>query len=188
MATADLSSITARIRHQYEIFPYPVRDPADEKKRLIVSGLDELAAVNQNCYRGRRDFRSGFRVLVAGGGTGDATIFLAEQLRQTDAQIVHLDLSEASLRIAKQRARHRGLYHRIRWKWASLLQLDPLDLGRFDYRIFYFDHRLLENRTASSMPCSCGSWLNVGKVPVASRSTFSMPSGVFPWWRDRKRS
>ena len=40
------------------------------------------------------------RALVAGGGTGDATIFLAEQLRHTDAQVVHLDMSSASIAIA----------------------------------------------------------------------------------------
>ena len=37
--------------------------------------------------------------LVAGGGTGDATIFLAEQLRHTNARVVHLDLSAASIAI-----------------------------------------------------------------------------------------
>ena len=38
-------------------------------------------------------------------GTGDATIFLAEQLRATNAEIVHLDMSHASTALAQQRAR-----------------------------------------------------------------------------------
>jgi SAM-dependent methyltransferase len=71
-------------------------------------------------------------VLVAGGGTGDTTIFLAEQLRDTDAEIVHLDFSGASIAIARKRADIRGLGN-IRWIHDSLLNLPALDVGKFDY-------------------------------------------------------
>jgi len=71
-------------------------------------------------------------VLVAGGGTGDGTIFLAEQLRQTNAEVVHVDISKASLEIAKRRAEIRGLAN-IRWIHDTLLNLPRLDLGKFDY-------------------------------------------------------
>jgi len=69
---------------------------------------------------------------VVGAGTGDATIFLAEQLRHRGGQVVHLDLSAASIAIAQERARIRGLDN-ISWVHDSLLNLPGLGLGQFDY-------------------------------------------------------
>lgn len=120
------------VRAQYEDLPYPPRDPQDESKRLIPTWLDSLFMINHYCFAGAGDFSQGFRVLVAGGGTGDGTIYLAEQLRETDAQIVHIDLSTASLAIARQRAEIRGLDN-IRFIHDSLLNLPALELGQFDY-------------------------------------------------------
>lgn len=93
---------------------------------------DELAELNHYCFKGRQSFRDGFRCLVAGGGTGDAAIYLAEQLRSVNGEVVYLDLSEASRRIAEQRARIRGLEN-IQWITGSLLDLPTLGLGTFDY-------------------------------------------------------
>lgn len=112
--------------------PYPPRDPAEEGKQLRRTWLDDLEMINHYCFAGGQTFGNGFRVLVAGGGTGDATIFLAEQLRGTDAEIVHLDFSAASISIARQRAAIRGL-DKIRWAHDSLLNLPRLELGKFDY-------------------------------------------------------
>lgn len=122
----------AEVRSQYEALPYPPRDPADERKRLLRTWLEDLAMINHYCYAGKQDFRNGFRVLVAGGGTGDATIFLAEQLKNTNAEIVHLDFSSASLEIARERATLRKL-HNITFIRDSLLNLPSLNLGQFDY-------------------------------------------------------
>jgi SAM-dependent methyltransferase len=120
------------VRAQYEAMPYPPRAPADEQKRLVRTWLDDLAMISHYCFAGKETFGSGFRALVAGGGTGDTTIFLAEQLRATDAEIVHLDFSGASIAIAQQRADIRGLKN-IRWIHDSLLNLADLDVGKFDY-------------------------------------------------------
>ena len=120
------------VREQYESLPYPPRNPADEKTRLLRTWLDDLPMINHYCFGGRRSFDRGFRALVAGGGTGDGTIFLAEQLRHTDAEIVHVDVSGASLAIAQRRAEARGLAN-IRWIQASLLDLPRLGVGMFDY-------------------------------------------------------
>lgn len=122
----------AEVRSQYEALPYPPRTPSEESQRLLRTWLEDLAMINHYCYAGRQDFRQNFRVLVAGGGTGDATIFLAEQLKSTDAQIVHLDMSHASLEIARERASVRKLTN-ISWVHDSLLNLPSLDLGKFDY-------------------------------------------------------
>ncbi len=122
------------VRNQYEALPYPPCNPQDDHKRLVRTWLEDLPMINHYCFAGKQSFQKGFRALVAGGGTGDATIFLAEQLRHTDAQIVHLDMSGASIALAKERAQIRGLAN-ITWVHDSLLNLPALaaGLGTFDY-------------------------------------------------------
>lgn len=120
------------VKAQYEALPYPPVDPHDEHHRLARTWLDDLPMINHYCFGGKQDFARQFRVLVAGGGTGDATIFLAEQLRGTNARIVHVDLSSASIAIARQRAAIRKLDN-IEWRQESLLNLAQLELAPFDY-------------------------------------------------------
>lgn len=120
------------VKAQYEALPYPPRDPALETQRLIHKIGDNLLILNHYCFGGGRDFSRGFRGLVAGGGTGDSTIYLAEQLRQLGGEVVYLDLSEASQTIARERARIRGLDN-IRWIQASIMDIPGLGLGSFDY-------------------------------------------------------
>ncbi len=122
----------AQVREQYEALPYPPRDPGEEKNRLVKTWLDDLAMINHYCFSGKQTFRNRFRVLIAGGGTGDSTIFLAEQLRHTDAEIVHLDISRAAIEVARQRAQVRGLDN-ISWVNESLLAIGGLGFGKFDY-------------------------------------------------------
>jgi SAM-dependent methyltransferase len=123
-----------KVRELYEAFPFPSRDPASESTTSVpMSHTDILGKVNHHGFGGRRDFTRGFRALVAGGGTGDAAIFLAAQLREANAEIVCLDLSDASLAIARERAALRGLETRIRWVHGSVLDVARLGLGRFDY-------------------------------------------------------
>ncbi len=120
------------VKQQYEAFPYPPRDPADEKRRLWHALSGNLLLISHHCFRGQKDFRSGFRCLVAGGGTGDTAIFMAEQLRHYDAEVVYLDMSAAAREVAEARARVRGLTN-ITWVSASILELPTLGLGQFDY-------------------------------------------------------
>lgn len=125
------SNYLHNVRNQYEDYPYPQRDPEDERSRLITTKLDSLAEINHFGFQGRANFH-GFRVLVAGGGTGDATIYLAEQLREFGGEVVYVDISEASMEIARERARIRALDN-IVWIHASLLDLPALGLEPFDY-------------------------------------------------------
>lgn len=120
------------VKEQYEDFPYPPRNPAEESLRLLHALSGNLLIINHHCFAGRRDFRKGFRCLVAGGGTGDTVIYLAEQLRNFDAEIVYLDVSTASRAVAEERARVRGLSN-VRWVTGSILELPRLGLGEFDY-------------------------------------------------------
>ena len=58
-----------QLRAQYEAYPYPPRDAADEAARLITGSPSHLAEINHYIYAGRRDFTTPFRALIAGGGT-----------------------------------------------------------------------------------------------------------------------
>jgi len=120
------------VREQYENYPYPTRLPEDEKRTLFVNAADHLGNISHYCFAGKRDLRDGARFLVAGGGTGDIVMFLGEQLRDTNAEIVYLDLSQASMEIARERADIRGLTN-ITWHQRSLLELPNMDVGKFDY-------------------------------------------------------
>ena len=128
----DESKIISSVKQQYEALPYPPRNPGDEKSRLLRTVGDSLTELNHYCFKGQRNFDRDFRCLVAGGGTGDSVIYLAEQLRGTSAEIVYLDMSEASRRIAEHRAAVRGL-NNITWLTESLLSIPELDIGKFDY-------------------------------------------------------
>ena len=119
---------------QYEAYPYPPRDPADEAARLVTGSPSQLLEINHYLFAGRRDFSKPFRALVAGGGTGDATIMLAQQLADTGGvhEVTYIDLSEASTAIARARAAARGLTN-IRFVTGSLMDLAALAPGPFDY-------------------------------------------------------
>lgn len=119
-----------KVRDQYESYPYPFREPADENNRLVEIGIERLDLINFYCFKGACDFNN-FRVLVAGGGTGDSVIFLAEQLKNYSAEVWYVDISQASMDIAKQRAKQRGLTN-INWLHGSLLSLSE-EIGKFDY-------------------------------------------------------
>lgn len=70
--------------------------------------------------------------MIAGGGTGDSTLYLAEQLKDTDAEVVYLDFSKNSMTVAKERAKNRSLTN-ITWINDSILNIPQLNLGKFDY-------------------------------------------------------
>lgn len=120
------------VTRQYEAYPYPERDPAEERKRLITGSPSDPLEIDHFCFAGQRDWTKPFRVLVAGGGTGDALIMLAQRLKdgRVPAEITYLDLSAASRRIAEARAEARGLSG-IRFLSGDLLEAPGL--GPFDY-------------------------------------------------------
>ncbi len=124
--------MTDPVRAQYEDLPYPPRDPEEERKRLITGTPSHILEIDHYIYAGARDWSAPFRVLVAGGGTGDGLIMLAQQLadRGCPAEIHYLDLSAASREIAEARARIRGL-DSIAFHTGSLL--DAAQHGSFDY-------------------------------------------------------
>lgn len=126
--------MTDPVTAQYEAYPYPPRDPADEYKRLVTGSPSHLLEINHYIFAGGRDFSRPFRALAAGGGTGDASIMMAHQLAEANAnaEVVHLDISEPSIDVARSRAEMRNLGN-IRFVQGSLLDAPNLNLGEFDY-------------------------------------------------------
>lgn len=120
------------VQDLYDAYPYPARNAGDEQRRLIGTVMDHLALLNHYGFAGQGQFDANFRALVAGGGTGDAAIFLAEQLREVDGQVVYLDANPASAAIAQRRAEARGLTN-VQWVVGRLEELDAAGVAAFDY-------------------------------------------------------
>ena len=123
-----------QLADQYEAYPYPKRDPRDETKRLIVGSPSHIREIDHWVFGATRPATQPLRALMAGGGTGDATIMLAQQMARLGrvGRVTWLDRSGASLEIAQGRARMRGLSN-IEWQQQSLLDLPGSGLGPFDY-------------------------------------------------------
>lgn len=122
------------VREQYEELPYPPREPRHELRTLYRPVSSEIPLVNHVLWRGRRRIDGSFRALDAGCGTGDNTIFLATQLQAVGAQVVAIDLSEASLAITRERAAARGLSN-VSLIQGRLEELPSLGLEPFDYAV-----------------------------------------------------
>ena len=122
------------LKAQYEALPYPRRDPEDERRRVLMPHLDRLPGINHFVFGGDYDRARPFRALVAGGGTGDALIALACQLRAAGlpGEIAYIDLSEASREIAQARAAVHGLDN-VRFETGSFLEPGRFAPASFDY-------------------------------------------------------
>ncbi|MCQ8241798.1 class I SAM-dependent methyltransferase [Acetobacteraceae bacterium KSS12] len=122
------------MRAQYERYPYPERDPRDERKRLFVGSPSHLREIDHWVFGAARPRSRPLRALVAGCGTGDGAIMLATQLHQDGrpGEVVAIDRSATALGIARARAEMRGLPN-IRFERLSLAALPSPELGTFDY-------------------------------------------------------
>ncbi|WP_428492693.1 class I SAM-dependent methyltransferase [Rhodopila sp.] len=123
-----------RLAGQYEAYPYPKRDPREEAKRLIVGSPSHLREVDYWVFGAARPASMALNALFAGGGTGDGTIMLAQQMARLGraGRVTWLDRSASALAIARGRAEARGLTN-IAWEQRSLLELPGSGLGPFDY-------------------------------------------------------
>jgi SAM-dependent methyltransferase len=131
----DMTDATdAQLAAQYEAFPYPRRDPRDEARRLIVGSPGHLREIDYWIFGARRPAATPMAALFAGGGTGDGTLMLAQQLTtaRRAGTVLWLDRSAAALKIAQARAEARDLRN-IVWQRGSLLDLPTSGLGPFDY-------------------------------------------------------
>ena len=131
--TAGADITDEHLAAQYEAYPYPQRDPRDEAKRLVIGSPSHLREIDHWVFGAARPRSTGLRALVAGGGTGDGAIMLAEQLRRDGRPggVTYLDRSQAAQSVARARAAARGLS--MQWESLSLLELPGSGLGPFDY-------------------------------------------------------
>ena len=124
----------ALLAAQYECLPYPPARPA--RRSEAAGGRQPRASARDRPLDFRRTPSGSrpFNALIAGGGTGDATIMLAQQLTSAErpGTVTWLDRSGAALRVAQARAAARGLTN-IVWEQRSLLGLPGSGLGPFDY-------------------------------------------------------
>lgn len=120
------------LRAHYEAYPYPHRDPADERKRLVTGSPSGLNQIRHYIYAGKLPEGRPLRFLAAGGGTGDAAIMMAQQAldQGVNVEVLHLDLSATSQGIARKRSEIRNLPN-IRFVQDSLLNAPQY--GPFDY-------------------------------------------------------
>ncbi len=127
------NNYTKSVREQYESYPFPPRDPEEELTTIKITDIDFIGKISHYCFNGKLNpEKQKLRFLVAGGGTGDAVIFLAEQLRGFCGEVTYLDMSQTSMHIAQQRAKIRTLDN-IQWIQGSLLDLQEMDIGEYDY-------------------------------------------------------
>ena len=119
---------------QYEAYPYPAREPRDEAKRLVIGSPSHLREIDHWVFGARRPRSVPLRALVAGCGTGDGAIMLAQQMADAGrpGHVLCVDRSAQALAIARARAAARELGN-IGFRQESLQGLPQLDLGRFDY-------------------------------------------------------
>lgn len=130
-ASAPLTDVTPVVRQQYEAYPYPARNPADEKQRLITGSPSALLQIQHFIYGGRLP-EGKLRFLAAGGGSGDGAIMMAQQAVDLgiEVEVVHLDLSTATQSIARKRAEIRGLTNMT---FVQDTLLNAAQYGPFDY-------------------------------------------------------
>ena len=124
----------AALAAQYDAYPYPQREPRDEAKRLIIGSPSHLREVDHWIFGARRPASQPLRALVAGGGSGDATVMLAQQMASAGraGDVTWLDRSAAARRVAEARVAARKLGNVV-FQEGSLLDLPGSGLGPFDY-------------------------------------------------------
>lgn len=124
----------AQLAAQYDAYPYPQRDPREESRRLVIGSPSHLREIDHWVFGAARPASRALRALVAGGGTGDGAIMLAQQMASAGRPggVTYLDRSGAAKEVAQARAAARGLEN-IRFESGSLLDLPGSGLGPFDY-------------------------------------------------------
>ncbi len=99
----------------------------------MVGSPSHLREIDHWVFGAARPRSRPLRALVAGGGTGDGAVMLAQQMASAGrpGRVSYLDRSAAASRIARARAAARGLT--LDWHEGSLLDLPASGIGPFDY-------------------------------------------------------
>jgi len=137
------STITVQTAEFYRKWTYPLStqhiDESDESLQRSVQLFDmnNLVHINHFGFRGQRKWATGgIRILAAGCGTGNGPLVVSislNSLQLNDYHVTCIDLSNASLAIARRKLELLGLLDmRVVVKEMDLLTLDPEVDGVFD--------------------------------------------------------
>ncbi len=123
------SELLEKIRQQFDSSPYPrislEKSPQDDHNWLYIHNL-----VTPYYLRNQKVIETKGRVILdAGCGTGYKSLVLAEA--NPGAKIVGIDISEESIKLAKQRLKYHG-YDHAEFHVLSIDELPKLD-WQFDY-------------------------------------------------------
>lgn len=132
MSTTTPKEYVGEVRGHYEELPYPFRDPEKEGQLFFAGDGFNATALNHQAWGGKRDLTRGARILIAGDGTGDASVNWAETCIDGDSEIVAIDISSRSIETAKARLAKRQLSGRVQHHHMSILDLPSSGLGQFD--------------------------------------------------------
>lgn len=134
MHAAMTDATDRRLAAQYEAYPYPARDPRDEAKRLVVGSPSHLREIDHWVFGARRLASRPLNALMAGGGSGDGTVMLAQQMTWLGrpGRVTWLDRSASARKVAEARVKARGLGN-VGFEDGSILDLPGSGLGPFDY-------------------------------------------------------
>ncbi len=119
------AAVQGAVRALYERFPYP--PSGDAPGYPVFAAMDYVRHV----LWPEREGVDGLRVLDAGCGTGHTVVQLARDF--PGLEVTGMDLSEASLEAARERARQDGVGDRVRFCHGSIEA--PAVQGPFDYII-----------------------------------------------------
>jgi SAM-dependent methyltransferase len=100
----------------------------------VVGSPSHLREIDHWVFGASRPASRPLRALVAGGGTGDGAVMLAQHLASAGrpGTVTYLDRAAPAMEIARARVAARGLDN-VQWEQRSLLDLPGSGLGPFDY-------------------------------------------------------
>lgn len=71
-----ISKDLAEVQEHYQDYPYPFRDPNQEKERLLAICGEFLGELNHFLYKGKENFNNNFRCLIAGAAAPVIQLFI----------------------------------------------------------------------------------------------------------------
>eukprot|EP00164_Ancoracysta_twista_P021030 GFYU01037937.1.p1 GENE.GFYU01037937.1~~GFYU01037937.1.p1 ORF type:complete len:575 (+),score=93.55 GFYU01037937.1:108-1832(+) len=127
-------------RDKYHKYPYPHvtnQDPsAFELDLKSFNTFDQILALQAPSHTPDWGTTRPYRMLVAGGGSGEATASLAYTFQQAKVsyEIVHLDWSEPALKMTQARLNNLNLRTNVKIQMGDITRIDEIaGLGTFDH-------------------------------------------------------
>ena len=131
---------TSMVKDLYSKYPFPGIENLDESIlplkigsygdifEIRCIGISHLPDILHYIFNGYWDKNKKMRILIAGGGTGQHTYWLCQQLKLSgyDYEIIHFELSEKAIEVAKSIIEKHDLKN-VKLVRGSLLELDNFE-------------------------------------------------------------